>query len=594
MKIILLQILMKKSILLLTFFAALFLSSCKDDIQNIDSSFEYNTSLGLPIGKANFNIADILEKSYEGDELYADASSRYFFMMKDSTGFSLRNIQLLPKGTTVSAGEKFSFESALTGITIPAGGLPVNPSLIPEQNRTINIESKKFIDFSLQTSGTEERIDSAGIVNSELFIRLNKPAGLDITIKKFKIKFPIVDYQTRDTIFIELPNTTYPQKPEFDKDYTFSIDNFMVAIEKNPLDPTKGGFTFEVNIEAVINGGTIYTGDEIGYDVTYTIFNHKVVYGAFSPDPSLARTRAQLNFNLLRDINNGKSKGVFLFDDAEITLTLKNYDIGMNINLTLDTMKGFKRDHPEEGVIYGKFDGGVNYSLSKNFPTRPEVPFSNIPSVLTMKLNKENGEIHNFFRKDFLSDRFEFVFSVGSVSNITPYPIFVTNEARIDCSVNYNIPLNLRPESYYIYTDTIKGFQNSLEEGIFQYLDSAVLHIGLENGLPIGAKLSLTLIDENGNTIPSDLNKEEFYVPKAKTNKAGEVENSSISPKNFELVITPTTMDDLKNAANILYTVHAFNEDTTDNICFKENNQFNIILSLFAKGGFTGSLTSNE
>ena len=51
---------MKKSILLLTFFAALFFSSCKDDIQNIDSSFEYNTSLGLPIGKANFNIADIL------------------------------------------------------------------------------------------------------------------------------------------------------------------------------------------------------------------------------------------------------------------------------------------------------------------------------------------------------------------------------------------------------------------------------------------------------------------------------------------------------------------------------------------------------
>lgn len=585
---------MKKIIFSLTFIFLLTLNSCKDDIQNANLDINYNTSLGLPIGKANFNIADILEKNYEGDELYADGSSRYFFKMKDSTGFSLRNIELLPKGATVSAGEDFLFQDALNGLSIPSGGLTINPSLIPENNRTINITSKKFIDFSLQTSGSEERIDSAGIEHSELFIRLNKPSGLNITVKKFKIKFPIVNYQTRDTIFIELPNATYPSTPSFDTDYTFSINDFMVAIEDNPLDPSKGGFTFEVNIEAVVENGILYSTDAIGYDVTYTIFSHKVVFGEFAPDPALARTRAQINFNLLRNINNDKTEGLLLFDNAEITLTLKNYDIGMNVNLTLDSVKGFKRDHPEDGFIYGKFDNGHNYSLSKNFPTRPEIPFSNIPSVLTLKLNKEDGEIHNFFQKDFMSDRFEFIFSVGSVSNTTPYPIFITNEARIDCSVDYTIPLNLRPESFYKYTDTIQGFQESLNEGIFQYIDSAVLHIGLENGLPIGAKLSLQLIDENGNEIDSELNKNEFYIPKAKTNQAGEVENLSITSKNFEVIVTPTTMDDLKNAAHLLYTVHAYNEDVTDNICFKEDNRFNLILSLFAKGGFKGNLTNNE
>ena len=232
--------------------------------------------------------------------------------------------------------------------------------------------------------------------------------------------------------------------------------------------------------------------------------------------------------------------------------------------------------------------------IPASFKSFPEIPFSNIPSVLTLKLNKEDGEIHNFFQKDFMSDRFEFIFSVGSVSNTTPYPIFITNEARIDCSVDYTIPLNLRPESFYKYTDTIQGFQESLNEGIFQYIDSAVLHIGLENGLPIGAKLSLQLIDENGNEIDSELNKNEFYIPKAKTNQAGEVENLSITSKNFEVIVTPTTMDDLKNAAHLLYTVHAYNEDVTDNICFKEDNRFNLILSLFAKGGFKGNLTNNE
>ena len=580
---------MKKTSFIIAFASLLLFCGCKDDIKNADLDIHYNTSLGLPIGKANFGISDLIAKSYEGDELYADASSRYYFMMQDSTGFSLRNIQLLPKGTTVSAGEKFSFEEKL-GIPIPSSGYSITG--LPENSRTVNIKSQKFIDFSLQTTGTEERIDSAAIEHSELFIRFNKPNGLNITIKSFKINFPIVDYQTRKPISLILPNTTYSSL-QFDTNYTFAIDDFMVTIEKNPLDDTKGGFTFEVEIEAVLEDGTIYQGDQIGYDVTYTIFSHKVVYGVFSPDDKVARSRAQLNFNLLRDINSGKSEGALLFDDAQVTLTLKNYDIGMDVTLRLDTIKGYQRDHPEKGVVYGKFDGGVNYSLSKNFPTRPEIPFSNKPSILTMTLDKDNGQIQNFFTKDFLTDRFEFVFSVGSVAKTSSYPIFITNEAHIDCSVDYKIPLNLRPESYYIYTDTIQGFAESMNEGIFQYVDSAVLHIGLENGLPIGVKLSLKLIDDAGNEIPSELNKKEFFVPKAETNKAGEVVNLSVTPKNFEIVLTPATMDDLKNAAYMLYTVNARNEDTTDNICFKEDNRFNLILSIFAKGGYRGSLTPN-
>ena len=413
---------MKKQVLFIAFASLLLFCGCKDDIKNADLDIHYDTSLGLPIGKANFGISDILAKSYEGDELYADASSRYYFMMQDSTGFSLRNIQLLPKGTTVSAGEKFSFEEKL-GIPIPSSGYSI--AGLPENYRTVNIQSQKFIDFSLQTTGTEERIDSAAIEHSELFIRFNKPAGLDISIKSFKIHFPIVDYQTREPISLILPNTTYSSL-QFDTDYTFSIDDFMVTIEKNPLDNTKGGFTFKVEIEAVLEDGTIYQGDQIGYDVTYTIFSHKVVYGLFSPDDKVARSRAQLNFNLLRDINEGKSKGALLFDDAQVTLTLKNYDTGMDVTLRLDTMKGYQRDYPERGAVYGKFDGGINYSLSKNFPTRPETPFSNVPSILTMTLDKENGQIQNFFTKDFLTDRFEFVFSVGSVAKTSSHPIFIT------------------------------------------------------------------------------------------------------------------------------------------------------------------------
>ncbi len=574
--------------------ATLLCFSCKEDIQNADMSIQYDTALGIPLGKAKFNIADILEKSYKGEDIYADNTGRYFFIMEDTAAFTLRNIQLLPKGTTVSAGEKLSYPNEIINL-INANGGSINVSSLPLSQKNITITSSKFIAFPIQTTGTEERIDSAGIKHSELFINLQNPTGLDIKIKKIKINFPIYDDNTDTLIYIEKTNAN------FGTNYNFTIDNFMVKIEENQdkNDPNRGGFKFDVEIDAELKDGTtIKATDLIEYNITYTIFDYKVVYGMFAPDPAIAKTRAQLDFNLLRDINNPDNKeneGILLFEDIDILLTLRNYDIGIKVNLTLDTMKGFQRDNIELGYKYAKFDGGVNYGTSASFTTRPEVPFTGEPSILTMRFNKDNGQIQNLFTKDFLSDRFELVFSVGSVSHsANEPPVFVTDKAAIECGVKFTVPLNLRPESYYIYTDTIQGFSESIENDIFQYIDSAELNVGLENGLPIGAEISFILMDEYDKEIVSDLTKEKIYIPKAETNEAGEVKKETVSPKDFKITLSRNTMNDLKNAKYILYKVHAFNEDTTDNICFKDDNRFNIVLSLYAAGGYNGNLTSKN
>ena len=60
---------MKKTSFIIAFASLLLFCGCKDDIKNADLDIHYDTSLGLPIGKANFGISDILAKSYEGDEL---------------------------------------------------------------------------------------------------------------------------------------------------------------------------------------------------------------------------------------------------------------------------------------------------------------------------------------------------------------------------------------------------------------------------------------------------------------------------------------------------------------------------------------------
>ncbi len=316
----------------------LFASSCQDDISTTNTNIDYRLAVGLPIGEATFGIANLLEKVYSGDNLEQEGD-HYNFVMDSEGEFSFRDIKLLKEGITVSAGEDFRFSDYYSA------SYPVsNPGIeIP-----IKINSTTFIGFpSISTSGNEEKIDSAAIETSRLYIRLNKPAGVDIEIKSFKINFPFEDYETREPIILEAPTSEYNSSDLFDQDCYFDINDFMVKILPNP-DPTKGGgFSFDVEIDAVFKGGTINEMDQIGYKVTYEIFEHKAVWGTFTADANLAKTRAAMSFNLLRDLNNGKSEGSLLFEEVRLFLTLKNYDIGVDLKATLDSMRGFRRDDTE-------------------------------------------------------------------------------------------------------------------------------------------------------------------------------------------------------------------------------------------------------
>ncbi|MBO5974974.1 MAG: hypothetical protein J6P95_04590, partial [Paludibacteraceae bacterium] len=308
---------MKKISSILLLGAVLLLGSCQDDITTANTDIDYRLALGLPVGEAKFGLAELLGKVYSGDNLEPDG--RHFNFVMDSKGeFAFRDIKLLKDGITVTAGEDFKFSDYYSA-TYPLS----NPGAIP-----FKINSTTFIEFpSISTAGNEEKIDSAAIETSRLYIRLNKPAGADIEIKSFKINFPFEDYKTREPIILEAPTAEYTSSDLFDQDCYFDINDFMMEIQQSSSDTTKGGFTFDVEIDAVFKSGTITDVDQIGYDVTYEIFEHKAVWGTFTADANLAKTHAAMSFDLLKDLNAGKSEGSLMFEEINLDLTLKNYDI---------------------------------------------------------------------------------------------------------------------------------------------------------------------------------------------------------------------------------------------------------------------------
>lgn len=579
-------------------FAAFSFSACKDDIANADLNIKYQAALGVPIGKANFDVEDIITNFYKGDELYVDNSSRYFFTTSDSAKLYLRDINLLPQGQTVTAKDFFLVRDAFTGL--PDGTI-TDISTLDLAGQEFSLKNKTFIDFSIKTSGEEERIDSAIIEHSELTIKLTKPGVLGMKVKKFEIDFPMKYADTGAPVTLKL-QAENGQELEFGKEYKFSLDNFRVGIEKNPLEPDKdnGGFSFETSVDAVLESGTLTTGAEVGYEVTYTIFDHKIVYGYFAPDPNTARVKTALNFKLLRDLNESKgdgktAKGVLLFDDVRMHLNLKNYDIGMKVGITLDSLKGVMRDEPSKGYKLANFNGETGKALF--FSRRPNQPYKNDVIQNMFTLDKTHGEVQNFFQEDFTADRFEFVFSIGSVTSVADekYPMFLTSDSRIDCDVRFEIPMNLRPGSYYLYRDTIPSAKATFSSKEFGYLKKASLIIGMENGLPIGMEVSFQLFDKNGNEIKSDLSKESFIVKRPATNKNGEVivdkTTLGIEKGEFVVELSEQVIEDLKRTEKMYFTAKASNDgDTENNICFMETNRFNISLALFAEGVFEGNL----
>lgn len=566
---------MKKICSILMLGVVLFASSCQDDISTTNTNIDYRLAVGLPIGEATFGIANLLEKVYSGDNLEQEGD-HYNFVMDSEGEFSFRDIKLLEEGVTVSAGEDFDFPAELSSLSDYSG------SSIP-----FKVGKSTFIEFpSISTTGNQEKIDSAAIEKSTLFIRLNKPDGAKIKVNSFKIKFPIKDYETREPIVLE---TSSVENDLFGTDCYFDINDFFVVIEKNPLDPTKGGFTFDVEIDAEFEGGTINSGDKIGYDVTYTIFDHKVVYGTFTADANLARTHAAMSFNLLRDLNNGKSEGALLFEEVRLFLTLKNYDIGVDLKVTLDSMRGFRRDDTEaipheDRYRFAMFQNGTSKKYSLN-AERPEVPFTGIPAQTVIKLDNDQGRLSDIFQPEFQPDMFDFFFAVD-ISNATGSG-FLTKDAKIECDIKLEVPVNLRSGSYYVYTDTIKGF-NLGETDLTSYIDEAELGLMFTNGMPMCVDFSLCLHDAVGNIINSDLNKELFEIESPERNNIGEVDGEPVVSENFRIPISSTTLKQLQEAAYITYSATVKTDD--ESTYFKDSDSFAVKLKLFAKGGYTGDI----
>lgn len=256
---------------------------------------------------------------------------------------------------------------------------------------------------------------------------------------------------------------------------------------------------------------------------------------------------------------------------------------------TWETFK-YKYDEKYQSVKFHADENGENgvKSFSLN-PNSPQEPFSGYPAQTKILLNKKQGNIAALFQPEFQPDMFDFFFAVD-ISNSAGSG-FLTKDAKIECDILLEIPVNMRPGSYYIYTDTIDGFNISEDVSLIDYVDEIELGLMFANGLPMDAEFALCLRDSLGNIIDSELNKEVFNIDSPERNNAGEVSGNPVVSEDFRVKLSSTTLKQLQETAYITYSVKLGSESTDgENNYFKDTDSFAVKLKLFAKGGYTGDV----
>ncbi len=129
------------------------------------------------------------------------------------------------------------------------------------------------------------------------------------------------------------------------------------------------------------------------------------------------------------------------------------------------------------------------------------------------QIDKEYGAIDQFFDNPThpdVIDVIEFKYTVRldeDKINHDPTPNFITSDAAIKVIYKIQIPLYLKPGSYYNLNDAIKDIGDDIDDALEDAsIDNAKLILTVLNGLPLKGDLSLIPLDSLNREITSDLN----------------------------------------------------------------------------------------
>jgi hypothetical protein len=546
------------------FLSVLILPSCMNDVDltNISNKVQWNGSLAVPVGEATLTLEDLLAQ-LDSQNILITEGQEILYQDSDSIDFRFRDVDLAKYSQSL---EK-SFNVSPVDITIPAN-TPF-PSLISEENINLGLNST-----------SDERVDSAVIYSANLSVKVNVENINNINPNNLKLtlEFPTdkVHKKNGSPIKIEFTPGTF-NHPEI-----VTISDFVINTSGNasgiPL-------TLKLDITTGSSPVTVGPSSVVDVELKFTSFNYKVAYGYFTPAVIATKILTQ---DL--DLPSFTDDGLFLFANPKAFLTVKS-NIGAYLKFNVDYVKAYPKSNSSQ-VVYASFNGSP--STSESLDNKPAVPGLWVTKRLRT-LDKDYGATDLLFSNENKPDVLEYKYSVDiDRSKNDRTPDFITPDGAIKVYYKIQIPLYLKPGSYYEFKDTIPDAGEDINSALEDVeVNSGSIFLTVSNGLPVKGKLTLVLKDSLGRDISTTFTKE-YDIDAPQVDSEGYVVESGITPQKIEIALNNDQLNDFKRSKDIVYKFRIDSKDANSFIHFKKSDTFKVKLGLFVNGKVSYDSNNND
>lgn len=546
------------------FLSVLILPSCMNDVDltNISDKVQWKGSLAVPIGEAALTLEDLLAQ-IDSQNILVTESQEILYQDSDSIVSRFRDVDLAQYSQSLV---KSYYVSPIVR-TIPAN------TIFPTLNDNV------IIDLGINKSPSAERVDSAVIYSANLSVKVNvENININPDNLKLTLEFPTDKVRAKNGSPIKIEFTP----GAFNHPENVTIRDFVINTSGNA-----SGIPVTLKLDITTDSSPVTVGPSsvVGVELKFTGFNYKVAYGYFTPAVIATKILTQ---DL--DLPSFTDDGSFLFANPKVFLTVKS-NIGAYLKFNVDYVKAYPKSDSSQ-VVYASFNG--SRSTAESLDNKPAAPGLWVAKQLRT-LDKDYGATDLLFSNENKPDVLEYKYSVDIDSSKNDgKPDFITPDGNIKVLYKIQIPLYLKPGSYYEFKDTIPDAGEDINSALEDVdVNSGSIFLTVTNGLPVKGKLTLVLKDSLGRDISTTF-KKEYDIDAPQVDAEGFVVESSITPQKIEIALNNDQLNDFKRSKDIVYKFRIDSKDANSFIHFRKSDTFKVKLGLFVNGKVSYDSNNND
>lgn len=335
------------------------------------------------------------------------------------------------------------------------------------------------------------------------------------------------------TVVLSIPEvTTNTTNTPYLKSYTIAAGEDFRSTEEDMsgYTVTSANGELELNYSAVTSNNTpvIFTQ----FNIDFAQLDFAYLEGIFS-EATLPSTDHIIDLTFFESWVSG---GLDL-SDPKLTFEIEN-SIGIPAELTLNSANITTIDDD----TYAFESELLNSGASINYPTLGNVDGS---ENTTIELNADNSNVVDLFAKKPKALDYDLDLTIDADENLLGY---YTDESSLNIDATVEVPLHLRAN------DLILEDQIGFEEIAFDDVEgTAELLVSLRNGFPIGVGVNLYFLDDNGDTLFSLKETDDWIRVDANTD-----ESLSVQDLEAQIISLPIEDEDvlqLPSVRNVLMRV---------------------------------------